>query len=222
MVDSHDLLDARVIILSTLVTSTVIGSMKLYKKFQPIRSIHSIPKAYFHNKTLYGYVTRVGDGDNFHFYHTPGGRWLGWGTKYRPLPKKHYRGIGTLPIRLCGIDAPERSHFGKPAQLFSDEALMWLKLKLLHKNVRMKPLCIDQYERVVGHVQVREWLIWRDVGRQMLRTGLCSVYEGSQVEFDGMERVYRQEEKESKRKKRGMWSVKTLTPREYKRIYNKH
>ncbi|CCF37451.1 hypothetical protein CH063_01698 [Colletotrichum higginsianum] len=32
----------------------------------------------FRKRTLLGRVTSVGDGDNFHLYHTPGGRLAGW------------------------------------------------------------------------------------------------------------------------------------------------
>jgi hypothetical protein len=31
------------------------------------------------SRTLFGKVTSVGDGDNFRFFHTPGGRLAGWG-----------------------------------------------------------------------------------------------------------------------------------------------
>jgi hypothetical protein len=34
---------------------------------------------FFRNRSIYGRVTSVGDGDNFHLFHTPGGRSLGWG-----------------------------------------------------------------------------------------------------------------------------------------------
>jgi hypothetical protein len=34
---------------------------------------------FFRNRSLFGRVTSVGDGDNFHLFHTPGGRALGWG-----------------------------------------------------------------------------------------------------------------------------------------------
>jgi hypothetical protein len=34
---------------------------------------------FFRNRSIFGRVTSVGDGDNFHLFHTPGGRLLGWG-----------------------------------------------------------------------------------------------------------------------------------------------
>jgi micrococcal nuclease len=217
MSKTGDLIDTRVVIVSTLLTSTILGSIKLYKLFSPIRTIHQIPKRYFHNKFLRGHVTRVGDGDNFHFYHTPGGLLAGWGL-WRPYPK-HKRGLKTIHIRLCGIDAPERAHFGKPAQLFGDEAMNWLKGYILNQNVRVKPLCIDQYGRCVGSVKVKKWFKWRDVGQEMLKQGFCVVYEGSQVEFDGMADLYKYAESKAKKSKKGIWSLKNLqTPGEYKKL----
>jgi hypothetical protein len=38
---------------------------------------------------LFGTVTRVGDADNFHLFHTPGGRLAGWGwLPGRKIPEK--------------------------------------------------------------------------------------------------------------------------------------
>lgn len=211
-----DLIDTRVLVVSTLLTTTVLGTLKLYTLFSPIRSVNAIPRPYFRRKTLYGHVTRVGDGDNFHFYHTPGGMLTGWGI-WRQLPK-HHRGIQTLHVRLCGIDAPERAHFGRPAQPFGDEAMDWLKAYILDKEVRMKPLCLDQYGRVVGRVHVKKWFWWRDVGQEMLKEGFCGVYEGVQVEFDGMKDTYKLEESRAKLKKKGMWGLRNLQlPGAYKK-----
>lgn len=41
----------------------------------------------FRKRSIFGQVTRVGDGDNFHLYHTPGGRLTGWGW-LRKVPEK--------------------------------------------------------------------------------------------------------------------------------------
>lgn len=41
---------------------------------------------FFRNRSIYGRVTSVGDGDNFHLFHTPGGRSLGWGW-LRKIPE---------------------------------------------------------------------------------------------------------------------------------------
>ena len=41
---------------------------------------------FFRNRSIYGRVSSVGDGDNFHLFHTPGGRSLGWGW-LRKIPE---------------------------------------------------------------------------------------------------------------------------------------
>ncbi|AWU75281.1 uncharacterized protein C5L36_0B05280 [Pichia kudriavzevii] len=184
-----------------------------------------IPPSSMRKRWLYGHVTSVGDGDNFHLYHLPGGLRAGWGW-LREVPLKHSQVRGqTISVRLCGIDAPERAHFGKPKQPYSEEALIWLRKYILHRYVYVKPLRLDQYGRVVGRVMVWTWLGWRDVGEEMLKCGLATLYEAqSGVEFDGRERIYRKREQNARRKKLGLWKDfgKKIfeTPREYKTKYS--
>ena len=102
-------------------------------------------------------MTRVGDGDNFRFYHTPGGLLMGWGWLRKiPTTRKELKDE-TLMIRLCGIDAPEGAHFGKPAQPFADDALNWLRGYVDGKYVTITPYSIDQYKRVVARAQIWKW-----------------------------------------------------------------
>jgi endonuclease YncB( thermonuclease family) len=58
------------------------------------------------------------------------------------------------------------------------------------------------------------------VGKQLLKTGLATVYQASEgAEFGGFEEAYRKVEAKAKRKKLGMWSVdpkKYESPRDYK------
>lgn len=52
-----------------------------------------VSPAYFRRRSLLGKVTSVGDGDNFHLFHTPGGRLAGWGWLRKvPTGKKEVRG----------------------------------------------------------------------------------------------------------------------------------
>lgn len=52
-----------------------------------------ISPGYFRKRSLLGKVTSVGDGDNFHLFHTPGGRLAGWGWLRKvPTGKKEVRG----------------------------------------------------------------------------------------------------------------------------------
>lgn len=68
---------------------TTIIAGKVYRS-----SVRRIPEAgfikptIFRKKSLFGTVTRVGDGDNFHLFHQPGGRLMGWGwMPGRRIPK---------------------------------------------------------------------------------------------------------------------------------------
>lgn len=71
----------------------------------------------------------------------------------------------------------------------------------------------DQYDRVVATVYVRRppfFFPRRDVGLEMLRRGLATMYEAkSGAEFGGKaaEERYRAAEEEARRRGRGMWSV---------------
>lgn len=125
-----------------------------------------------------------------------------------------------IAIRLAGVDAPEGSHFGRPAQPFAAEALEWLKKYILHRNVRTFVYKRDQYDRIVGTVYVRRFLLRRNVGLEMVKRGLATTYEAkSGAEYGGLKEVYEKAEAKAKRKRRGMWSGKASafeSPREYK------
>jgi len=77
---------------------------------------------------------------------------------------------------------------------------------------------------------VRKWLWKKDVGLEMLKSGLASVYEAkSGSEFGTSEQKYREAEAQAKERKVGMWTQPGLlgrlrgesankleSPREYK------
>ncbi len=57
-----------------------LGALHIYVNyFRRIPSASYIRPSFFRKRSLFGRVTRVGDGDNFHLFHTPGGRFVGWG-----------------------------------------------------------------------------------------------------------------------------------------------
>lgn len=153
-------------------------------RIRQIPNSSSIPSSCFRTRRLYGLVNSVGDGDNFHFFHTPGGKLLGWGWARPEFPvlgvpgnpisnskllngqgnngrngknnsKKWTQKTQTLHIRIAGIDAPEAAHFGRPAQPYSAESLEWLREYILGRHVRVLPLANDQYGRTVADVWVR-------------------------------------------------------------------
>ncbi|KAG7194847.1 putative endonuclease lcl3 [Scheffersomyces spartinae] len=222
MDDSIGLLHPQVLLLSGGLVSCVLLGLRVYHRYIKRVStyLELTPRMLQNGHKMYGRVTRVGDGDNFRFFHTPGGIKGGWGwlRKVPALPKELKD--QTLLIRLCGIDAPERAHFGNKAQPYSEEALNWLKNYILQRNVRITPYSIDQYKRVVARCQVWTWTGLRDVSAEMVRNGMAVVYESkATAEFGDSELKYRTLEAKAKRQGKGLWSLgnKLVTPGEYKR-----
>ena len=91
----------------------------------------------------------------------------------------------------------------------------------------------DQYDRVVAQVFVRRRLLRRDVGLEMLKQGLATVYEAKAgAEFGNFEQQYRDAEEKARERNVGMWTKAPIfgrlrgkkakepeSPREYK---NRH
>ncbi|KAK8056363.1 Micrococcal nuclease [Apiospora rasikravindrae] len=210
---------------TVLVTTTVLVSLHIYRSYlRRIPGAGYVKPSSFRNRSIFGQVTSVGDGDNFHMFHTPGGRMAGWGW-LRNVPKKKVDLKNkTIPIRIAGIDAPEGAHFGRQAQPFATDALAWLSEYLLGKRIRAKIYRRDQYDRIVATVFVRRFFIRRDVGFEMLKRGLATTYEAkSGAEFGGLEAKYKAAEAKAKAQKLGMWGGKPEhfeSPRDYKTRVN--
>ncbi|KAF1986158.1 SNase-domain-containing protein [Aulographum hederae CBS 113979] len=194
-----------------------LGTIYFHKRF--IRRIPSsgyIKPGFYRQRSLFGKVTSVGDGDNFRLFHTPGGRLTGWGwLPGRSVPtKREDLSNRTIHVRIAGVDAPELAHFGRPAQPHSEEALAWLKSYILNRRVRAYIYRRDQYDRVVATVWVRHWLFRKDIGLEMLKRGLATVYEAKfGSEFGEYEAKYREAEKKAKKNKIGMWAEPSVIAR---------
>ncbi|KAI8992779.1 SNase-domain-containing protein [Trametes punicea] len=186
------------------------------------------PEMLTKRRWIKGYVTSVGDADNFRLYHTPGIGWR-WPLKFRRIP------VGrsdlkdqTIHIRIAGVDAPETGHFGRPAQAFADESLAWLKSQVEGKFVYCQLVRRDQFGRIVSAVHLKPrllpgWLaIGKDLSLEMLRSGWASVYEQAGAEYGnaGLDEFLRVQ-KEAQDAKRGMWRYGTRgeSPADYKRRY---
>ncbi|ETS88135.1 endonuclease LCL3 [Pestalotiopsis fici W106-1] len=210
---------------TVLVTTTILVSLQFYRSYlRRFPGAAHVQPSFFRKRSLFGKVTSVGDGDNFHLFHTPGGRLAGWGW-LRRIPEKRPELKGkTIPVRLAGIDAPEGAHFGKPAQPFATDALAWLSDYVLGRRVRAKIYKRDQYDRVVATVFVRRFFLRKDVGLEMLKRGLATTYEAkSGAEFGGLEEKYRAAEAKAKAKKLGIWGGKPEhfeSPRDFKTRMN--
>ncbi|KAL4916984.1 hypothetical protein BDW62DRAFT_184760 [Aspergillus aurantiobrunneus] len=225
--------EPRTLIPTLILTSAILSAARFHRSYlRRFPDATSIPAAYFRCRSIFGKVTSVGDGDNFRIFHTPGGRFAGWGWlpwKRVPREKKELKD-NTIHIRLAGVDAPELAHFGRPEQPFARDAHEWLTSYLLNRRVRVYLHRPDQYQRAVATVYVRQVLDFplpfrrRDVSYEMLRRGLVTVYEaksGSEFGGEAMESRYRNAEWWAKLKGHGMWkghrrSKDFESPREYK------
>lgn len=219
---------------SQLVTRLVLGVGTLYalnngrKRFlRRIPNIDHVKPNVYRKRSMYGYVTRVGDGDNFRFYHTPGGRLMGWGLLPGRKPQQLTKSDlvdNTLHVRIAGVDAPERAHFGRPEQPFGRQAMAWLGETVEGRHVRIWPQSRDRFDRIVSTVKVRlQWRLWRnDLGLRMIQRGCATVYEAKTgSEFGGREEQYREAESIAKNKKIGLWKEASESPRAFKTRMNK-
>ena len=113
---------------------------------------------------------------------------------------------------------PELPHFGREGQPGGKEAIDWLTAYISGRRVRAYVYRRDQYDRVVATVYVRKGLLRRDVGLQMLKGGLATVYEAKTgAEFGMLEDKYRSIEALAKSKRVGIWGDKNFeSPRDFK------
>ncbi|OCK81032.1 SNase-domain-containing protein [Lepidopterella palustris CBS 459.81] len=217
VVDWSQYTEARTVVPSVILTITTLTWIRVYKSYlRRIPSVDHIKPEFYRRRGLFGKVTSVGDADNFRLFHTPGGRLAGWGwLPWKTVPsKREDLTAKTIHIRIAGVDAPELAHFGRPAQPYSQEALEWLTQYISNRRVRAYIYRRDQYNRVVAMVCIRKWFITKDVGMEMLKRGLATVYEAkSGSEFGKFEKEYRQAEEKAKRNKVGMWSQPSLWAR---------
>jgi endonuclease YncB( thermonuclease family) len=206
-------------------TTAFLVSIRFYRRFlRRIPEAKDIRPSFLRKRSIFGQVTSVGDGDNFRLFHTPGGRFAGWGwLPWRQVPQdRKALQNKTIHVRLAGIDAPELPHFGRPEQPYAREAFDWLTSYLGSRRVRAYVYKQDQYSRVVATVYIRKGLLRRDVGLQMLREGMATVYEANTgAEFGQFEDKYRKAEWWAKTKRKGLWAGKKKadfeTPGEYKK-----
>lgn len=87
--------EPRNLIPTILLTSGILFVVHIHHRFlRRIPEAKDISPSYFRRRSLLGWVTSVGDGDNFRMFHTPGGRLAGWGWlpwKKIPTSKKELK-----------------------------------------------------------------------------------------------------------------------------------
>ena len=125
-----------------------------------------------------GTVTRVSDGDTL-----------------TVKTDKHK----TVTVRLARIDAPEISHYGKPAQPFGKEAGDWLREVVKGEPVTVQIDTVDRYGRSVGTVYMGN----ENINAMMVQDGLAWVYDqyAQDVQGAGLNEL----ESVAREKKKGLW-----------------
>jgi len=158
-------------------------------------------------RTISGVVVSVSDGDTFRLQNV---------GPFHPTQDRHHE--QSFPVRLAGVDAPEISHFGNPAQPFSEEAKEWMKQELLGKSVAVHILGRDQYGRIVGSVRYTSGLFSHDLATELLRRGFATIYRGRGASYDGDLSNLEATEINAKAQGVGIWSLPDEElPAEYKR-----
>ncbi|KAJ2127202.1 putative endonuclease lcl3, partial [Coemansia sp. RSA 518] len=123
----------------------------------------------------------------------------------------------TISVRLSAVDAPEVSHFGKPAQPLSAEAKQLLVDQVLNKRVSIVPLAKDQYGRVVATVTYRSWFGKTNAAHVMLKQGMATLYTGGNAQYDGEKELLERIQSDAKKAKRGIWGLRNYeSPAAYK------
>ncbi|CAM9657496.1 unnamed protein product [Discosporangium mesarthrocarpum] len=187
---------------------------KVTSSFSLYRTVGDLPNQFFtKNTTVKGIVKTVSDGDTIRVRHVP---------KIKlPIPGRSMEGKKvseeTLMIRIYAVDTPEIAHFGKPAQPFGAEAKEFTTKNLLGKQVEVKLLSKDQYERAVAKVTYGRWPFRKDISKELIKNGLATLYRQGGAEYDGCLNTLDGEEAAAKAGKVGLWGKAGLeTPAEYK------
>lgn len=115
--------EPRNLIPTILLTSGILFVVHIHHRFlRRIPEAKDISPSYFRRRSLLGWVTSVGDGDNFRMFHTPGGRLAGWGWlpwKKIPTSKKELKDRTVCCFYLSPWASPHSyPHMG--AMLISD------------------------------------------------------------------------------------------------------
>jgi len=214
----HSILRNPYLLYVVLVLVSIVILTWLYHRLRRYKTASDIPQHIIKNNVaLRGVVTAVRDGDNFRFYHRPG-FWV-WKV---PSTRKELRD-NTIHVRIAGVDAPEGSHFGMPAQPYASEAKDWLLNLVLHKDITIIPYSIDRYGRLIAMAYVRRKRFKPcNVSLQMVKTGFATVYTGAGAQYGGILKELEVAETQAKRKRKGMWAQgmkRYVSPAEHKRLY---
>lgn len=171
---------------------------------QHFDTVSDIPDAYFKSKTsITAVVEKITDGDTVRVRHVSG-----WGSRtYKGALKDN-----TIIVRLAAVDTPETAKRGNEGQQYAKEAKDFTERSVLGKEVKVKLLSKDQYNRVIGLVKYsdRSWTglynVEKDLSEELLKQGLAVVYRQGGARYDGSIEKWNILEKDAIAKKKGIWS----------------
>jgi endonuclease YncB( thermonuclease family) len=102
-----------------------------------------------------------------------------------------------IRVRLAFVDAPEKG------QAFGQRAKQAMSELVFGKDVKLRPHTIDRYGRLVARVLVDN----QDAGFELLKQGLCWVYEQYMPEASpDIQASYQQAQAVAREQKFGLWS----------------
>ncbi|MEI6747283.1 MAG: thermonuclease family protein [Methylococcaceae bacterium] len=156
-----------------------------------ILTIYNVANADFYSvHTIVGTVTRVLDGDT-----------LTVKTKTK-----------NVTVRLSRIDAPEISHYGKPAQPYGKEAGDYLREVVKGEKVVVYDEGTDKYGRMIGTVMMGN----ENINALMVEDGYAWVYDqyAQDVQGAGLNEL----ESVAREKKKGLWiDANPIYPAEFRK-----
>ncbi len=118
----------------------------------------------------------------------------------------------TIKIRLAGIDTPEMGDRQRKPQPFAIEARDFLSSQIVGKQVQLRQIALDRYNRPVVEVKVANKII----NLALLKKGLAEVYKKSGTDLDKVS--YLKAEAAAKKLKIGIWNLKNYqTPYQFRK-----
>lgn len=118
----------------------------------------------------------------------------------------------TTTIRLARIDAPEISHYGKPAQPYGKKAGDWLREVVRGEDVTVQIDTIDKYGRGVGTVFMGN----ENLNAMMVEDGYAWFFDYFAQDEQGA--VLKKLESVAREKHKGLWQdLNPINPADFRR-----
>lgn len=127
-----------------------------------------------------------------------------------------------INVRLAGIDAPEINKIKKnnkiiKGQPFSKEATEFLNSLIKNKNVQIRQVALDPFNRPIVEIYLNNQLI----NLKILEQGYAEVYKKLPQNIN--KELYLQKESEAKYYKKGIWALENyISPKEFRKKFYSH